>query len=186
MATLSNADKQNLNAEQQKQVLALKEQYNTAKASGASQSELDKIHNAAEAIRASSSNGAYSGGAAGNAYVSKSNGNNSYMSSSTSNGNATLSGADNALLNASQQQQIADLKAAWAQANAAGDQAGMDAAHQQAEAIRQSAGYSGGASGTGYSILGANAGGMTADQIAKWLADYQATNYRDGTGWTNG
>ena len=185
MATLSNADKQNLNASQQAAVLKAKQDWEAAKAAG-NTAAMEAAHRAAEAVRASSSNGAYSGGAAGNAYVSKSNGNNAYMSSSTANGNATLSGADNALLNASQQQQIADLKAAWAQANAAGDQAGMDAAHQQAEAIRQSAGYSGGASGTGYNILGANAGGMTADQMAKWLADYQATNYRDGTGWTNG
>lgn len=185
MATLSSADKQNLNAEQQAAVLKAKQDWEAANAIGDT-AAMEKAHAAAEAVRASSSNGAYSGGAAGNAYVSKSNGNNAYMSSSTSNGNATLSGADNALLNADQQRQIAELKAQWAQANSAGDQAAMNAAHQQAEAIRQSAGYSGGASGAGYSILGANAGGMTADQMKQWLEDYMYTNYKTGTGWTNG
>lgn len=186
MATLSNADKQNLNAKQQSAVLKAKQDWEAANAAGDS-AAMAKAHAAAEAVRASASSGAYSGGSSGNTYTSLSNGGgNPYMSSSTANGNASLSRADNAQLNASQQQQIADLKAAWAQANDAGDQAGMDAAHQQAEAIRQSAGYSGGASGAGYSILGANSGGMTADDMAKWLADYQATNYQKGPGWTNG
>lgn len=186
MATLSTADKQNLNADQQAAVLKAKQDWEAANAAGDT-AAMEKAHAAAEAVRASSSKGAYSGGTSGNSHTSLSNGGgNPYMKSSTINGNASLGRADNALLNADQQQQIANLKAAWAQANAAGDQAGMDAAHQQAEAIRQSAGYSGGASGAGYSILGANAGGMTADDMAKWLADYQATNYRKGAGWTNG
>ena len=186
MATLSNADKQNLNADQQAAVLKAKQDWEAANAAGDT-AAMEKAHAAAEAVRASSANGAYSGGTSGNAYVSKSNGNNNpYMSSSTANGNSTLSGADNALLNADQQQQLAALKAQWAQANAAGNQAAMDAAHQQAEAIRQSAGYSGGANGAGYRVLGATNGGMTADDMAKWLADYQATNTRKGVGWTNG
>ena len=185
MTTLSNADKQNLNANQQKQILALKQQWEAANAVG-NTAEMEKVHKAAEAIRASSVNGAYSGGSSGNTYHSLSDGGNPYMHSSTANGNAALGKADNALLNAEQQQQIAGLKAQWAQANAANDQAGMDAAHKAAEAIRQTAGYSGGVSGAGYNVLGANAGGMTADNMAKWLADYQATNYRDGSGWTNG
>ena len=185
MATLSNADKQNLSADQQKQVLALKQQWEAANIAGDT-AEMEKVHKAAEAIRASSANGAYSGGTSGNTYHSLSDGGNSYMHSSTANGNAALGKADNALLNAEQQQQIANLKAQWAQANAANDQAAMDAAHQQAETIRQSAGYSGGTNGAGYSVLGANAGGMTADDMAKWLADYQAANYRKGAGWTNG
>ena len=186
MATLSKADQQNLSADQQKQVLALKQQWEAANMAG-NTAEMEKAHKAAEAIRAASANGAYSGGSSGNSYKSLSNGGgNPYMSSSTANGNGALSKVDNALLNAEQQQQIANLKAQWAQANAANDQTGMELAHQQAEAIRQSAGYSGGTSGAGYNILGANAGGMTADDMAKWLADYQATNYKTGRGWTNG
>lgn len=43
---------------------------------------------------------------------------------------------------------IQDYKDAWARANAAGDRAGMDAAHSGAEAIRAAQGYSGGADGS--------------------------------------
>lgn len=186
MATLSSTDKKNLNAQQQADVLKAKQDWEAANAIGDT-AAMEKAHAAAEAVRASAASGAYSGGAAGNAYVSQSNGgNNPYMSSSPSNGNATLSASDNAYLNAQQQAQIAALKAEWAKANAANNQAAMDAAHAAAEAIRQTAGYSGGAGGTDYNRLGANAGGMTADDMAKWLADYQATNYRAGAGWTNG
>lgn len=186
MATLSSADKQNLNADQQAAVLKAKQDWETANAAG-DQAGMDAAHKAAEAVRASSANGAYSGGSSGNSYSSQSNGGgNPYMKSSTGNGNSSLSAADNAMLNADQQQQIANLKAAWAQANAAGDQAGMTAAHKAAEEIRASAGYTAGSSGTGYSVLGATAGGMTADQMRQWLEDYQATNYQAGTGWTNG
>lgn len=185
MATLSSADKQNLSAEQQAAVLKAKQDWEAANAAGDT-AAMEKAHAAAEAVRASSSNGAYSAGTSGNGYTSLSNGNNSYMQSSTSNGNSTLSAADNANLSADLQQQIANLKAAWAKANAAGDQAGMDAAHSAAEAIRNSQGYTGGANGAGYSVLGANSGGMTADDMQKWLENYMATNYQAGTGWTNG
>ena len=186
MATLSTADKRKLNASQQAAVLKAKQDWEAANAAGDS-AAMAKAHAAAEAVRASASSGAYSGGSGGNTYTSLSNGGgNPYMSSSTANGNASLSRADNALLTADQQQQIANLKAAWAQANAAGDQAGMDAAHREAETIRQGAGYSGGVNGAGYNRLGANAGGMTADQMKQWLEDYMHTNYKTGTGWTNG
>ena len=47
-----------------------------------------------------------------------------------------LSEADKQYLNADQQKQIAALKDAWAAASAAGDQAGMESANKQAEAIR--------------------------------------------------
>ena len=40
-------------------------------------------------------------------------------------------------------QQIQAAKSAWEAANAAGDRAGMDAAHQAAESIRAAYGYSG-------------------------------------------
>jgi hypothetical protein len=84
---------------------------------------------------------------------------------------AKISGADKQYLTAEQQEQIAELKRQWAQANAAKDQIGMDAAHQAAEEIRASAGYSGGAAGNSYIPDGS--GGMTADQMRGWLEDYQ-------------
>lgn len=64
-----------------------------------------------------------------------------------------LSEADKQYLNADQQKQISALKDAWAAASAAGDQAGMESANKQAEAIRAQAGYSGGADGSGYTLL---------------------------------
>lgn len=99
---------------------------------------------------------------------------------------ATISNQDKQNLNAEQQKQIAALKDQWAAANAAGDQAGMDAAHQQAEQIRANAGYSGGAAGNAYTANSVNNGGMNADQMKAWLEDYQKTNYTPGQGWTNG
>ena len=47
-------------------------------------------------------------------------------------------------------QQIQAAKSAWEAANAAGDRAGMDAAHQAAESIRAAYGYSGGVDGSQY------------------------------------
>ena len=99
---------------------------------------------------------------------------------------ATISNQDKVNLNAEQQKQIAALKDQWAAANAAGDQAGMDAAHQQAEQIRASAGYSGGAAGNSYQANSVNNGGMTADQMKGWLDDYMKTNYDPERGWING
>lgn len=63
---------------------------------------------------------------------------------------ATDVGADKLLLSAEQQAGISQAKADWQKAFEAGDQAGMDAAHQRAEAIRAEAGYSGGANGGAY------------------------------------
>lgn len=205
MATLSKADQDNLSADQQKQVLALKQQYATAQANGASGGELEAIHNRAEEIRKNAASGvSYSGGKAGNAYENPaqsnadkisaytdayasnnyaSGGSNPYMSANPANGYTNLGQADSAMLNAEQQKQIAALKAAW---SAAATQEEKNNIHALAESIRQSAGYTAGANGAGYSVLGANNGGMTADDMAKWLADYQATNYKAGTGWTNG
>ena len=99
---------------------------------------------------------------------------------------ATISNTDKQNLNAEQQKQIEALKKQWAAANAANDRAGMDAAHQAAEQIRASAGYSGGSSGNSYTPNGANSGGMTADQMKLWLDDYMKTNYDPAKGYING
>ena len=63
------------------------------------------------------------------------------------------SGADAALLSEAGQAEIAAAKRDWLAAQAAGDQAGMDAAHARAEAVRAKAGYSGGANGGAYNEL---------------------------------
>ena len=94
---------------------------------------------------------------------------------------------------------IDDYKSAWAKANAAGDKAGMDAAHAGAEAVRAQQGYSGGADGSQYTPLSgaspnrgyASAGiyndqGISAQDAAKikaakqQYASKQADFLRDG------
>ena len=99
---------------------------------------------------------------------------------------ATLSKADQTYLSASQQQEILALKKAWERANAAGDEAGKKAANQQAEAIRASAGYQGGADGTGYTKVNTQAGGQSAQEVQKWVDNYEYTNYDAKNGWVNG
>lgn len=106
-----------------------------------------------------------------------------------------LSQADQTHLTAQQQEQIKALKKAWADANAAGDRAAMDAANRQAEAIRATAGYAGGSDGSGYRKLDqkqaetaeAPAGaGQSAQAVQQWVDDYLYTNYSKTAGWTNG
>lgn len=99
---------------------------------------------------------------------------------------ATLSEQDK-LLNADQQKQIRAYKDQWAAANAAGDQAAMDAAHKAAEAIRNNAGYSGGRDGSGVLLNNqtARVGGKSADEVEKWVQDYRAANL-GANGWNNG
>lgn len=53
-------------------------------------------------------------------------------------------------LNADDKKKVESLQAQWAAYKAAGDTAGMQSAHEQAEAIRSNAGYSGGTDGSEY------------------------------------
>ena len=95
-----------------------------------------------------------------------------------------LSAADQKL-SQQQQEQISALKQAWADAKAAGDQAAMDEAHRQAEAIRNAAGYSGGADGSGYVTM-PTGGGQSVGDVKKWVEEYYHTNYSPSLGWVNG
>lgn len=99
---------------------------------------------------------------------------------------ATLSKADRTYLSAQQQEEILALKKAWEQANAVGDEAGKQAANQQAEAIRATAGYQGGADGTSYTKVNPQAGGKSAQEVQQWVDDYEYTNYDAKNGWVNG
>ena len=65
------------------------------------------------------------------------------------NAKQTLSGADKRL-SAADQLKVRDAKTAWDQAKAAGDTAGMQAAHKRAETVRKRYGYSGGGAGDEY------------------------------------
>lgn len=91
---------------------------------------------------------------------------------------ATDVGADKLLLSAEQQAGISQAKADWQKAFEAGDQAGMDAAHQRAEGYRAQAGYSGGANGGAYNRLADDESSgvhMSATHMSspKWTPTYQ-------------
>lgn len=163
---LSEADKKNLTKEQQQQILALTDQYNAA----TTQAERDAIHAQAEEIRFNSSGGRYSGGADGSGYTKIANNAKSTYNPSR------LNAADASQLNAAQQARMQTLQDAWRRAQQAGNQSEMGLLHQMAEQLRNQAGYTGGADGGSYMPLASNAGGMTADQMQKWLEDYRATN----------
>ena len=95
-----------------------------------------------------------------------------------------LSAADRSLLSDAQQKQILALKQAWADANAAGDTAGMAEANRLAEAIRAEAGYAGGSDGSGYTAI--PAAGKSAQEVQQWVTDYESTHYDPDRGWVNG
>ena len=67
-----------------------------------------------------------------------------------------ISDVDKLLLNRGQQVELERAKRSYLAASAAGDQAGMQAAHKQAESIRAAAGYSGGVDGSRYLLLQTN------------------------------
>ena len=101
-----------------------------------------------------------------------------------------LSAADQKLT-ADEQKQIAKLKSIWAEAQSKGDQTAAENAHKQAEAIRNAAGYSGGADGSGTipvekKTVGTTAGGASAAETEKWLKNYWTDNYNADRGWING
>ena len=68
MANLSEADKQYLNADQQKEIAALKDKWAAANAAGDTNA-MTEANKAAEAIRAQAAGGGYSGGSDGSGYV---------------------------------------------------------------------------------------------------------------------
>lgn len=180
---LSEADKKYLNADQQKQISALKDAWAAASAAGDKAGMAD-ANKQAEAIRAQAG---YAGGSDGSGYALLQN-QNTQNASAQNNANQSQAsglGYGDRNLNAQMQAQIAALKQAYAQAQAAGDTAGMQNAHAQAEAIRNQAGFTGGADGAGYGFgLGA-LGGNTAEKVAQWVKDYEKANLGNN-GWSNG
>ena len=72
---------------------------------------------------------------------------------------------------------IADYQSIWQEANAAGDQARMDWAHQMAEAERAKQGYSGGADGSQYIPLGyrdSDGNQRNSTDNTDWAANYKS------------
>ena len=128
-------------------ISAAKDKWNKANAAG-DQAGMDAAHKEAESVRNKYN---YSGGDDGSQHISLSGsggskGNSSYTPRDSSGNDyasmAGMSDIDRAALDAA--------TAAWNKTSAAGDQAGMDAAHRQAEAIRKRYNYSGGEDGSQY------------------------------------
>lgn len=63
---------------------------------------------------------------------------------------------NDAIMNSADKQKIAALGEQWKAAQQAGNQGGMNEAHEQAELIRKKYGYSGGGDGSGFKIVGNN------------------------------
>lgn len=63
---------------------------------------------------------------------------------------------NDAIMNSADKQKIAALGEQWVAAQKAGNQGGMNEAHEQAEMIRKKYGYSGGGDGSGFKIVGNN------------------------------
>ena len=63
---------------------------------------------------------------------------------------------NDAIMNNADKQKIAALGEQWQAAQKAGNQGGMNEAHEQAELIRKKYGYSGGGDGSGFKIVGNN------------------------------
>lgn len=180
---LSEADKKYLNSDQQKQISALKDAWAAASASG-DKAGMESASKQAEAIRAQAG---YSGGSDGSGYalLQDQNTQNPASQNNADQTQASGLGYGDRNLSADLQAQIAALKQAYAQAQAAGDTAGMQSAHDQAEAIRKQAGYTGGADGSGYGFALGALGGNTAEKVAQWVKDYEQANL-GSNGWKNG
>jgi hypothetical protein len=73
---------------------------------------------------------------------------------------------NDAIMNSADKQKIAALGEQWQAAQKAGNQGGMNEAHEQAELIRKKYGYSGGADGSGYKMVGNNTVLPTASDLS--------------------
>lgn len=73
---------------------------------------------------------------------------------------------NDAIMNNADKQKIAALGEQWQAAQKAGNQGGMNEAHEQAELIRKKYGYSGGGDGSGYKMVGNNTVLPTASDLS--------------------
>mgnify|MGYP003300964668 CR=1 FL=1 len=90
-----------------------------------------------------------------------------------------ISTVDKLLLNSDQQAELEEYTRAYNAAQAAGDQAGMALAHSRAEALRASAGYSGGDEGDQFILLTNAQKNLDGYNGYKKLVDDIATNGMD-------
>ena len=161
------------------------------------------VANAASSANKKPSSSSSSSGSSGNKTSSTSttsgSGSSSTSSTSTTGGAGSLgsqmtskpstvtSDADLQTSNPQAYQQIQQYKNQYNEAKALGDQAGMDKAHQMAESLRASYGYSGGLSGSGSTQL--STAQTTNNPYAgnKYISDYEnlkniTTPYKDVDG----
>ena len=93
-----------------------------------------------------------------------------------------VSTKDQERLNGEQQSAVQSYTDQYYEAKARGDKAGMQAAHDAAERVRNQAGYSGGADGSAVS-----APSRTAEQVEQSVQRYNDVNYDSEQGrWSNG
>ena len=93
-----------------------------------------------------------------------------------------VSTKDQERLNGAQQSAVQDYTDQYYEAKARGDKAGMQAAHDAAERVRNQAGYSGGADGSAGS-----APSRTAAEMERDVQQFNDVNYDSAQGrWTNG
>lgn len=123
----------------------------------------------------------------GSSSTSTTGGSGSLGSQMTSKPSTVTSDADLQTSNPQAYQQIQQYKNQYNEAKALGDQAGMDKAHQMAESLRASYGYSGGLSGSGSTQL--STAQTTNNPYAgnKYISDYEnlkniTTPYKDVDG----
>lgn len=171
---LSSAD-QNLKYTEQKKISAAKKAYNDAKERGDT-AGMEKAHADAEVIRI---NAGYSGGADG-AGNTKATG---WKYTGGKLDTSPLSAEDRANLSVDDQKKILALKTAYGAATDDNEKAYI---HSLAEAIRKSNHYSGGDTGSDYSVLPYGQGGKSADEIKEELDAYKQKWWNPTRGWTNG
>ena len=93
-----------------------------------------------------------------------------------------VSTKDRERLNGAQQSAVQNYTDQYYEAKARGDKAGMQAAHDAAERVRNQAGYSGGADGSSRS-----APSRTASELERDVQQFNDVNYDSAQGqWTNG
>ena len=145
------ADQNLLSQGAQDQIQQFKQQYDAAKARG-DQAGMDAAHQGAEQVR---SGYGYSGGADGSAYNPVQGG---------QSGGIDWSTYDAMYLSPEDLAAVQQYKRQYVDAEARGDQAGMNAAHMAAEQIRAKYNYSGGQYGDQYLPWG-NAGGSQQSTV---------------------
>lgn len=158
MATTTNPGAA-MSAKDQARIEAYREIYNSA----TDQVTKDAAHKAAEDIRQAYG---YSGGADGSQYITE-----GLEQSAGNHFDASLSAADQAAVDQHRLQYYI--------AQATGNQAGMDAAHNAAEAIRAQSGYSGGADGSDYIALQQQQAAATIPGVSAREPAWSATDLRN-------